>query len=89
MTSLLLLKQLRLAQYPVAYKNNSSVVALAILLDSVRSDHLKSNVSAQLNGLNSHGKGISINSTGRNPDLEDMLKRRKAQAENWRPGPCG
>ena len=65
------------------------VIALAILLDSVRSDHLKSNVSAQLNGLNSHGKGISINSTGRNPDLEDMLKRRKAQAENWRPGPCG
>ena len=78
------------------------IVALAILLDSVRSDHLKSNVSAQLNGLNSRGKGHlndsikldghglhSINSTGRNPELEDMLKRRKGQAENWRPGPCG
>ena len=65
------------------------VVALAFLLDSVRSDHLKSNVSAQLNGLNSHGKGISINSSGRNHELEDLLKRRKGQAENWRPGPCG
>ena len=65
------------------------VVALAILLDSVRSDHLKSNVSAQINGLNSHGKGISINSSGRNHELEDLLKRRKGQAENWRPGPCG
>ena len=72
------------------------VVALAILLDVVRSDHLKSNVSAQLNGLNSRGKGhlndsikLSKNSTGRDPELEDLLKRRKGQAENWRPGPCG
>ena len=78
------------------------VVALAILLGSVRSDHLESNVSALLNGVSSHGKGhlkdsIRLdghglpkrNSTGRDPELEDLLKRRKGQAENWRPGPCG